>query len=332
MKKNEAIASILGTGRYIPDRILTNAELEKKVDTTDEWIRSRTGIRERRIAAPGQHASDMGVEACKQALKKSGLQASDVDAIICATISPDYPWPATACLIQEKLGAKKAFAFDVSAACSGFVYGLSVAQGLIATGQARYVLVIGAEKLSSIVNWEDRNTCVLFGDGASAALVGPAGERGRLYGATLGSDGSAVELLFQPGGGTVCPITPDSAAAGADPRFLFMDGKGVFKFATRVMGEASAQALQKAGLQADDIQLFIPHQANIRIIESAAKRIGIPMDRVYVNVDRFGNTSAASVGIALDEAVETGRFKEGDKAVLVAFGAGLTWAACVLEW
>jgi 3-oxoacyl-[acyl-carrier-protein] synthase-3 len=323
-------ASILGTGRYVPTRVLSNADLTKLVDTSDEWIVSRTGIRERRLAAENERTSAMALHAARQALEKSGVKAAELDAIIVATLSPDYPWPATACIVQRDLGAPQALAFDLSAACSGFVYALSVAEGLIAVGSAKRVLVVGAEKLSTIVDWKDRNTCVLFGDGAGAAVLGPANGRGELLSFVLGADGTQVERLYQPAGGTACPTSPQSIANGL--HFLKMDGKEVFKFAVRIMGEASTQALEKAGLAPRDIALFIPHQANIRIIDAAAKHMGLPPEKVFVNLDKYGNTSAASVGIALDEAVEQGRLKPGDQSVLVAFGAGLTWAACTLRW
>jgi 3-oxoacyl-[acyl-carrier-protein] synthase-3 len=322
--------SILGTGHYVPERVLTNAELEKTIDTSDEWIRSRTGIRERRIAALGERTTDMGAEACRRALADAGLGVGDVDAIVAATITPDYPWPAAACVIQDKLGAKGAFALDVQAACSGFIFGLSAAEGLIATGAARRVLVVGAEKLSSITDWKDRNTCVLFGDGSGAVVVGPANGRARLMSVYQGSDGSMVPKLLQPGGGSVCPASAESVANGM--HFLKMDGKEVFKFAVRIMGEASAEAVKRAGWKNEDVSLFIPHQANQRIIDAAAKFMGLPSERVFVNVDRYGNTSAASVPIALDEARRAGRIKDGDKLVMVAFGGGLTWGACAVQW
>lgn len=323
-------ASILGTGRYLPKQVVTNDDLAKRVDTSDEWIVSRTGIRERRLADDSERTSFMATEAAKQALAKAGLKAGQLDAIIVATLSPDYPWPATACLVQNALGAPQALAFDISAACSGFVYGLNVAEGMIAAGSAKHVLVIGSEKLSGIMDWQDRNTCVLFGDGAGAAVLGPANGKGELLSFYLGADGSQVEKLYQPAGGTACPASVDTVEKRL--HFLKMDGKDVFKFAVRIMGEASTKALEAAGLSAQDIALFIPHQANIRIIDSAAKHMGLPPEKVFINLDRYGNTSAASVGIALDEAVEQGRLKRGDTTVLVAFGAGLTWAACTLRW
>ncbi len=323
-------ASILGTGRYLPPQVVSNADLAKRVDTSDEWIVSRTGIKERRLAGEGAGTSFMATEAGKRAIEKAGLKPADIDAVIVATLSPDYPWPATACLVQNALGAPQALAFDISAACSGFVYAMSVAEGMIAAGSVKHVLVIGAEKLSGIMDWQDRNTCVLFGDGAGAVVMGPANGQGELLSFTLGADGSQVERLYQPAGGTACPASIDTVTQRL--HFLKMDGKEVFKFAVRIMGDASTKALELAGLTPQDISVFIPHQANIRIIESAAKHMGLGMDKVFVNLDRYGNTSAASVGIALDEAIEQGRLKRGDKTVLVAFGAGLTWAACSLRW
>ena len=272
----------------------------------------------------------MGAAAAKAALAKAGLEAAQLDAIITATLTPDYPWPATACIIQQKIGAPQALAFDLSAACSGFVYAMYVAEGLIATGTCKHVLVVGAEKLTSIMDWTDRNTCVLFGDGAGAVVVGPSNGRGVLRSFHLGADGSMVPKLLQPAGGMVHPASAETLEQRM--HYLKMDGKAVFKFAVRIMGEAAGKAVEKAGLTNADIQLFIPHQANIRIIEAAAKYMDLSMDQVFVNVDRYGNTSAASVAIALDEAVEQGRLKQGGKAVLVAFGAGLTWASCVIEW
>ncbi|MES2201426.1 MAG: beta-ketoacyl-ACP synthase III [candidate division FCPU426 bacterium] len=324
------LAAILGTGHYVPSRVMTNADLEKIVETSDEWIRSRTGIRERRIAAADEHVSDMATYAGKAALESAGIQASELDLIILATLTPDYTWPAAACLVQRKLGAFRASAFDISAACSGFVYGISLAQAMVAAGTAKNILVIGAEKLSAVVDWKDRNTCVLFGDGAGAVVVGPNQGRGAILSTHLGTDGTAVELLYQPGGGTVCPVSPESLAERK--HFLHMNGKEVYKFAVKVMGEAAELAMAKAGLKSEDISLFIPHQANIRIIEAAAKRLELPMEKVFINLDKYGNTSAASVGIALDEAQAAGRLKRGDKTVLVAFGAGLTWASAVIEW
>ncbi len=324
------IASILGTGRYLPERIVTNADLETGLDTTDEWIRTRTGIRRRRLAAAGQVTSDMAVLAALQALQSAGLGPEDLDAIVMATLTPDYPFPATACGVQDKLGARNAMAVDVQAACSGFIYSMAMAEGMIAAGTARHVLVVGSEKLSTITDWKDRSTAVLFGDGAGAAVLGPATGRREFAAFYLGADGRLVSKLYQPAGGSVSPTSAASVEQGQ--HYLKMDGKEVFKFAVRIMGEASAEAVRRAGWKSEDIALFIPHQANLRIIEAAAKFMGLPMERVFVNVGDYGNTSAASVAIALDEAQEQGRLKPGDKVVMVAFGAGLTWASCALTW
>jgi len=324
------IASILGTGRYLPSRIVTNADLEKRIDTSDEWIRSRTGISQRRVAGADELPSDMATAAAKQALAKAGIAASELDAVITATLTPDFPFPATACGVQHKLGATKAFAFDLDAACSGFIFSLSVAEGLIASGTARYVLVTGAEKLSTITDWEDRNTAVLFGDGAGAAVLGPANGRRELKSLYMGTDGSMISKLYQPAGGSAAPASAESVANRM--HYLKMDGKEVFKFAVRIMGEASAEACRRAGWDTKDITLFLPHQANLRIIEAAAKYMGLPMDRVFINLDQYGNTSAASIAIAMDEAIEQGRLKSGDKAVMVAFGAGLSWGSCAIQW
>jgi 3-oxoacyl-[acyl-carrier-protein] synthase-3 len=324
------MASILGTGHYAPKKILTNQDLEKIVDTSDEWIRTRTGIRERHIAERGELTSDMAVGAARQAMESASVSAEDLDAIIMATITPDMPWPSCACIVQDKLGAKRAFAMDVSAACSGFIYALSMAAAYVHAGMARRVLVLGGDKLTGIVNWKDRNTCVLFGDGAAAAVVGLPGEGHDLLSFHLGADGSAAELLCMPAGGTKLPTSAATLEAGQN--FIHMAGKEVFKFAVKVMVDASDEAITKAGLRHDQIDLFIPHQANIRIIEAAAQRIELPMEKVLVNIDRYGNTSAAAVGIALDEAVRGGRLKPGQHAVLVAFGGGLTWASTVVQW
>lgn len=322
--------SILGTGHYVPTRIMPNAELESMVDTTDQWIQERTGIRERRIASPEEHASDMGAQAAQRALKSAGIKPNEIDAIIVATLTPDYPWPATACLVQRKIGAPQAFAFDISAACSGLVYAMSVAHGMIVGGTASRVLIIGSEKLSTILDWTDRNSCVLFGDGAGAMVLGPSNGKAVICGLYLGTDGEQVEALFQPGGGSVIPLTVENVSERQ--QFLKMNGKDVFKFAVRVMGEAAVKVAEVAGWNSSDIDLLVPHQANIRIIDAAAKRLGITMDKVFVNLEKYGNTSAASVGIALDEAIEQKRVKTGDKVVLVAFGAGLTWASAAIEW
>ncbi|MHB8170006.1 MAG: beta-ketoacyl-ACP synthase III [Thermincolia bacterium] len=321
---------ITGIGSYVPERIMTNAELEKSVSTTDEWIRTRSGIRERRIAGEDIATSDLSVIAAQRALEDAGVQASDLDLIILATITPDYPWPATACLVQDKLGANRAAAFDVSAGCTGLVYGLAVGSQFIQTGMYRNVLVIGGETLSKIINWQDRSTCVLFGDGAGAVVLQPVEEGNGLMSIDLGSEGAGAQLLYQPAGGTRRPACEESLAQ--KEHFLHMNGREVYKFAVRVMEQSTLKAIEKAGLTVEDIDYIIPHQANIRIIQAAAKRLKVNMDKIYVNVDKYGNTSAASIGIALDEALQEGKIKNGDNIVLVGFGAGLTWGAVVLKW
>jgi 3-oxoacyl-[acyl-carrier-protein] synthase-3 len=327
---NGISVGILGTGKYVPERRLTNHELEQRVETNDEWIVTRTGIRERRIAAPEQATSDLAYEASMQALQAAGLTAEQLDLIIVATITPDMFFPSTACILQEKLGAKKAAAFDLSAACSGFIYGLANASGFISTGVYKHVLVVGAECLSRITDYEDRNTCILFGDGAGAVVLGevPAGRGFKSF--KLGADGAGGELLRIRGGGSRTPSTEQSIADRH--HFIEMNGRDVFKFAVRVMGSAAEEALASAGYTKADIDLLIPHQANIRIIQSALERLDLSEDKAMINLDRYGNVSAASIPLALAEAVETGRVKEGDCLVLVGFGGGLTWGATVLNW
>jgi len=327
---NGVSVGILGTGKYVPERRLTNAELERTVETNDEWIVTRTGIRERRIAAPEQATSDLAYEASLQALSAAGITAEELDLIIVATITPDMFFPSTACLLQEKLGAKKAAAFDLSAACSGFIYGLANATGFISTGMYKHVLVVGAECLSRITDYEDRNTCILFGDGAGAVVLGPvSGDRG-FKSFKLGADGAGGELLRIRGGGSRCPSSGETLANRS--HYIEMNGRDVFKFAVRVMGSAAEEALAAAGYGKADIDLLIPHQANIRIIQSALERLDLSEDKAMINLDRYGNVSAASIPLALAEAVEEGRVKEGDTLVLVGFGGGLTWGAAVLNW
>jgi 3-oxoacyl-[acyl-carrier-protein] synthase-3 len=323
---------ILGTGSYAPERILSNAELSQTVDTSDEWIRTRCGIRERRIAAPGEATSDMGVHAARRALADAGLQPADIDLLIVATITPDMPMPATACIIQQKLGVPtNAACFDLNAACTGFLYALDTACAMLASGRYRHALVIGVEKLSAIVDWKDRTTCVLFGDGAGAVIVGKSSVPGLgLIGTKLGALGESVDLLCIPGGGSNAPATAASIAAGS--HFLKMKGKEVFKLAVRVMDEAARDILEQHHLRADQISLVIPHQANLRIIEAISEYLELPMERFFVNVDRYGNTSAASIPLALDEARRTGRIKSGDLTLLVAFGAGLTYGSALIRW
>ena len=323
---------ILGTGSYAPDRILSNAELAKTVDTSDEWIHTRCGIRERRIAAPGEATSDMGVQAARRALDDAGLKPADIDLLIVATITPDMPMPATACIIQQKLGVPTTAAcFDLNAACTGFLYALDTACAMLSSGRYRHALVIGVEKLSTIVDWKDRTTCVLFGDGAGAVVVGKSPVSGQgLIGTKLGALGDSVDLLCIPGGGSNAPATAASIAAGE--HFLKMKGKEVFKLAVRVMDEAARDILEQHHLRADQISLVIPHQANLRIIEALSEYLELPMERFFVNVDRYGNTSAASIPLALDEARRTGRIKSGDLTLLVAFGAGLTYGSALIRW
>jgi 3-oxoacyl-[acyl-carrier-protein] synthase-3 len=323
---------ILGTGAYAPKRILTNAELAKMVDTSDEWIVTRSGIRERRIAGEDESTSEMGVAAGRRALEDAGVLAEEIDLVIVATITPDTPMPAAACLIQPKLGIPThAACFDLNAACSGFIYALDTACAMLGSGRYQKALVIGVEKLSSIVDWKDRTTCVLFGDGAGAAVVGvsPTPNIG-LLGTRLGAYGESADLLNIPGGGSNAPATAGSIMAG--DHFIKMKGKEVFKIAVRGMEEAARDILEQHGLAADQISLVIPHQANLRIIEAIAQYLELPMSRFFVNVDRYGNTSAASIPIALDEARRAGRIKPGDLILLVAFGAGLTYGSALIRW
>lgn len=330
MMQNNKSVGIIGLGRYVPENIMTNKDLEKIVDTEDAWIVDRTGIRERRIAGEGVATSDLAAQAAEKALADAGLTAADIDLIIVATATPDMPFPSTACLVQDKIKASKAAAFDLSAGCSGFVYGLVTGAQFIKTGLYKHVLVIGAETLSRILDWSDRNTCVLFGDGAGAAVLGEVPAGYGLLGAELGADGSGGELLKLPAGGSRLPASLDTLSNSM--HYVHMNGNEVFKFAIKVMGEAAVKALEHAGLSSRDVDCLVPHQANIRIIQSAAKRLKLPMEKVVVNVDRYGNTSAASIPIALDEAVHDGRIKHGDTIVLVGFGAGLTWASAVIKW
>lgn len=321
---------VLGTGKYSPERRLTNQELETMVETNDEWIVTRTGIRERRIVAPDQATSDLAYEASLKALEAAGITADQLDLIIVSTITPDMFFPSTACLVQEKLGAKNAAAFDLSAACSGFIYGLANAAGFIAMGTYKYVLVIGAETLSRITDYTDRNTCILFGDGAGAVVLGQVPEGRGFQSFKLGADGSGGHLINIPGGGSRLPPSAESVADRK--HYLYMNGRDVYKFAVRIMGGAAEEALEMAGMAKEDIDLLIPHQANIRIIQSSLERLNVPEEKCAINIDRYGNMSAASIPVALAEAVEEGRLKEGDRLVMVGFGGGLTWGASVLVW
>ena len=322
---------IAGTGSYVPERILTNAELAKKVDTTDEWIVSRTGIKERRIAAEGEFTSHMASKAAERALEQAGLTADELELIIVATITPDTPTPATACHVQKQLGAKNAVAFDISAACSGFLYAMKISKRLISDGAFKNALIIGAEKLSTATNWDDRTTCVLFGDGAGAAVLRKSAPgEGAIVATEMGTDGNLTHLLEIPGGGSACPITAENADQNLHA--LSMQGKEVFKAAVTRMKEAAQKVIERAGLQPEDIACVIPHQANLRIIDAIAARLAVPKERVFINLDKYGNTSAAAVAIALDEANRSGVFKRGEHIVLVVFGAGLTWAATAIRW
>jgi 3-oxoacyl-[acyl-carrier-protein] synthase-3 len=322
--------SIVGVGSYVPSKVLTNHDLEKMVDTSDEWITTRTGIKERRLAADNEWTSHMAANAAEKAMKMAGVSAAEIDLIIIATITPDMPFPATACLVQEKIGAKGAAAFDLEAACSGFIYALEIGQQFIMSRTYDTVLVIGAEKLSSIVDWSDRNTCVLFGDGAGAAVLQNRENSHGLLTAVMGADGEKGELLLMPGGGSRCPAT--KASVDARLHYLRMDGKQAFKSAVQAMESAANEALARCELTIPEIKCIIPHQANRRIIDAVAERLGAKPEQLFVNVDKYGNTSAASVAIALDEAVSSGRLSRGDLVLLVVFGAGLTWGAAVIEW
>ncbi|MGH7700808.1 MAG: beta-ketoacyl-ACP synthase III [Gemmatimonadales bacterium] len=324
------IAQLRGTGRYVPKRVMTNDEFTAFLETSDEWIRDRTGIRERRVSSREESNACMAKAAAQQVLADTGVTAADLDAIVVATCSPDRLLPSQACDIQAVLGAERAAAFDVGAACAGFIYALNVAEGLVASEQARNVLVVATEKLTTITDFSDRSTAVLFGDGAGATLLTPSTDDRGILSSYMKSDGTLAELLYRPGGGAAHP--PDEQLLTDHSYFIKMAGREVFKAAVLSMADACDQALHRAGLTAADIDLMIPHQANIRIIEATAKHAGLPMDKVYVNVDRFGNTSAASVAIALDEAVRSGRLQPGMQVLLVAFGAGFTWASMVVRW
>ena len=322
-------ARIVGTGRFLPSRIVTNAELETMVDTSDEWIRTRTGIRERRVAAEDMGAAEMGARSAQQALDEVGMDPKEVDMIIVSTATPDRLLPSTACDIQALIGATNAAAYDFSTACSGFPYGLALAHAHVAAEQARNVLVVCTEKMSTIIDWTDRTTCVLFGDGAGAALVTPAVDDRGILSSYMRSDGTLAELLYRPAGGVRIPI--DIAVLDERNHFIKMAGPEVFKNAVRSMCEAAEEALVRAGVTADEIDALVPHQANMRIIESTAKYAGIPMEKVFVNVDKYGNMSSASVPVALDEAREQGVVGDGSLVLMVAFGAGFTWAANVVR-
>jgi len=320
----------LGMGCYVPEKVITNYDLEKLVDTNNDWIVDRTGIKERHIAAPEDATSDLAVRAANLAIADAGLTPDDIDLVIVATETPDTKFPSTACLVQDKIGAKHAAAFDLSAGCSGFVYGAAVASQLIASGLYKHVLVVGAETLSRIMNWKDRNTCVLFGDGAGAAVLGKVEDGYGILAIDLGADGSGGPHLSMPAGGSRKPASHETV--DACEHFIHMDGNDVFKFAIKIMARTALHVLEKAGLKKDDIDLLVPHQANIRIIDSAAKRLKLSKDKIMINVEKYGNTSAASIPIALCEARAEGRLKKDENVLLVGFGAGLTWASVLVKW
>ena len=325
------MTSILrGIGSYVPEKILDNKELSLKVETSDDWIRTRTGIRERRIASPDQPTSELALNAARKAIEAAQIQPDQIDLVIVATITPDMAFPSTACILQHKLGLGKVACFDLEAACSGFLYSLDVADGMLASGRYKCALVIGAEKMSSILDWEDRTTCVLFGDGAGAAIIMTEGDGPNLVGFRSGADGSNPSLLHQPAGGSKQPAS--IASIENREHFLKMNGKEIFKSAVRVMEKATRELLEANGLDTQDVDHVIPHQANVRIVESMAQRLEIPLDKFFCNLDRHGNTSAASIPIAFDEACNRGIFRKGEIGVLVAFGAGLTWSATLVRF
>jgi 3-oxoacyl-[acyl-carrier-protein] synthase-3 len=323
-------AGILGTGHSYPEGILTNADLEKIVETSDEWITSRTGIKQRRKAAPGEYTSQFAVRASQEAIDRAGIDPNEIDLILCATVTPDQILPATACLIQAQLGANKAAAMDIVAACSGFLYGLSIANPMIGTGQIKYALVIGAELLTRYVDYTDRSTCILFGDGAGAAILGPVEEGRGILAARIRSDGRFEEQLYAPGGGTKGGFTAETIARG--DHFFKMKGHEVFKVAVRSMSEISRGVLCEAGLKTEDIDLFIPHQANQRITDAVANALNVDESKVFSNIAKHGNTSSASIPIGLDECVETGRIKKDDVILMASFGGGFTWGAVAMRW
>jgi len=323
-------AHITGWGMAVPEKILTNGDLEKILDTNDKWIVERTGIRERHIAREGQTTSSLAVEAAWKALSVAKIKPTEIDLIICATSTPEYLFPATACLIQDRIGATKAGAFDLSAACTGFIYALNMAAQAIRSGSLKVVLVLGAETLSRFVDWTDRNTCILFGDGAGALLLQASDVPGGVISTVMHSDGSGADLLVVPAGGSKNPATEATIRAGL--HYIQMDGREVFRFATRVMAQATREVLTSAGILIEDVKWIIPHQANLRIIEAAARGLKLPLEKFVINLDRYGNTSTASIPIAICEAIKDGRLQKGDKFVLVGFGAGLTWGATVAQW
>ena len=323
-------ARIISTGSYVPENVITNNDLEQIVETSDEWILERTGIRERRIVEGNQVTSDLACEAAHKALKRADVKARDIDLIIVATISGDMVFPSTACILQHKLGAKKAAAFDLNAACSGFVYGLHVANSLIKSGAHNRILLVGAEVISKFTDWSDRTTCVLFGDGAGAVLLEGTKEKHGIYSTHIYSDGSLSDLISLPGGGSQYPCSKETILKRL--HFMKMKGNETFKVAVRTLEQLATWTLEKNNLEPSQLSLLIPHQANLRIIHATAKRLGLPAEKVFINIEKYGNTSAASIPIALDEAVQSGRCREGEYILLEAFGGGLTWASALLRW
>ncbi len=321
---------IISTGSYVPDNVITNQDLEKIVETSDDWIIERTGIKERRIVNGNQATSDLAFEAASIALKRAHIKPKDIDLIIVATITPDMPFPSTACLLQDRLGAKNAAAFDVNAACSGFLYGLHIANSILRSGTHQRILLVGAEVLSKVTDWQDRTTCILFGDGAGAAVIEATKEKRGILSTRIHSDGSLSDLICLPGTGSRNPCSKETILKRLN--FIKMKGNETFKVAVRTLEELVVKTLEENKLDPSQLSLLIPHQANIRIIQATAKRLNLPMEKVFVNIDKFGNTSAASVPIALDEAVQTGRVQDGDYILLEAFGGGLTWASSLIRW
>ena len=323
-------AAITGWGMAVPDRVLTNADLERMVETSDEWIRTRTGISQRHVVAPGESTSTLATAAARRAIESAAIDPQAIDLVILATCTPDRPFPATACTVQANLGLRKVPAFDLAAACSGFVYGLNVATSMIRSGAARNVLLMAADIFTHYINWHDRNTCVLFGDGAGAVVMQASDEPYGQLSSVLGAAGEHEDLMAVDAGGTRMPATPEAIEAGR--QFVYMNGREIFKQAVREMADSSTLALEQAGISLEQVALVVPHQANLRIIEAMAKRLDLPMERIFVNLDRYGNTSAASVPIALAEAADQGRLQPGDYVLLTAFGGGLTWASAVVRW